>query len=225
MSTGRVRALVVEDDPTIREAVTIALRDEGYRVCAVATAPDALAEVTTFRPDVAVVDIRLPEGPDGIALARDLRESADLPVVFVTAADSLEDRLAGFAAGGDDYVVKPFSMPELLARVRAILRRTGRVQSAVAEVGDLMVDEAARVVQRGGVEITLTATEFKLLSMLVQHRGRVMSKTQLLSLVWDYEAYDPNVVEAHISALRSKLEIHGPRMIHTVRGAGYVLRP
>lgn len=224
VSANLVRALVVEDDAAIRDAVAIALRDEGYRVCAVATTPAALIEAESFRPDVAIVDIRLPEGPDGVALARRLRQAADLPVVFLTAADSLEDRLAGFAAGGDDYIVKPFSMPELLARVRAVLRRAGRLHSAVWEVADLVVDEAARVVQRAGAEIMLTPTEFELLSTLIRHRGKVLSKTHLLSLLWGYEAYDPNVVEAHVSALRSKLETHGPRLIHTVRGAGYVLR-
>jgi two-component system, OmpR family, response regulator len=220
-----VRILVVEDDSAIREALVVALGDEGYEVGPAEDGVSALRGAEEFRPDLAIVDIRLPRGPDGLAVARRIREAVDLPVLFLTAADGLEDRLAGFAAGADDYIVKPFSMSELLMRVRAILRRSGRVRSQVWQVGDLLVDEAARVVTRNGAVIDLTHTEFELLSTLGRHRGQVLSKAQLLSQVWGYDAYDPNVVEAHISALRRKLEEHGPRLIHTVRGAGYGLRP
>jgi two-component system, OmpR family, response regulator len=219
------RILVVEDDTAIREALVVALGDEGYEVQPAEDGSSALRVAEGFRPDLAVVDIRLPPGPDGLHVARQVREANDLPVLFVTAADGLEDRLAGFAAGADDYILKPFSMRELLMRVRAILRRTGKVRSAAWQVGDLLVDEAARVVTRNGEVIDLTPTEFEILSTLGRHRGQVLSKGQILSLVWGYEAYDPNVVEAHVSALRRKLEIHGPRLIHTVRGAGYGLRP
>ena len=225
MQTSLPRALVVEDDPAIREAVSMALRDDGYEVRAEADGEAALRSAEGFRPDVAIVDVRLPPGPDGIGVARALREASDLPVLFLTAADGLEDRLAGFAVGADDYIVKPFSMAELLARLRAVLRRAGRLQSAVWQVGDLVVDEAARVVQSAGEPVELTPTEFELLVALGRQRGRVVSKVQLLSLVWGYDAYDPNVVEVHISALRGKLEARGGRLIHTVRGAGYVLRP
>ena len=221
---GPIRILVVEDDASIREAVAVALRDEGCQVRAVDDGSSALRAADDFRPDLAIVDVRLPSGPDGLAVARGIREAHDLPVVFLTAADGLEDRLAGFAAGADDYVVKPFSVPELLMRLRAILRRTGRLRSAVWQIDDLVVDEGGRVVTRGGVMIELTPTEFELLSTLGRHRGRVLSKPQLLSLVWRYEAYDPNVVEAHVSALRRKLNAHGDELIHTVRSAGYVLR-
>jgi two-component system OmpR family response regulator len=220
-----VRILVVEDDSAIREALGVALGDEGYEVRAAEDGVSALREADEFRPDLAIVDIRLPAGPDGLAVGRRIREPANLPVLFLTAADGLEDRLAGFAAGADDYIVKPFSMSELLMRVRAILRRSGRLRSQVWQVGDLLVDEPARIVTHNGAAIDLTPTEFELLSTLGRHRGQVLSKAQLLSLVWGYEAYDPNVVEAHISALRRKLEEHGPRLIHTVRGAGYGLRP
>ena len=202
----------------------MALGDEGYEVRPAEDGVSALHGAEEFRPDLAVVDIRLPRGPDGLAVARQIREASDLPVLFLTAADALEDRLAGFAAGADDYIVKPFSMAEVLMRVRAILRRSGRLRSQVWQVGNLLVDEAARVVTRNGATIDLTPTEFELLSTLGRHRGQVLSKTQLLAQVWGYEAYDPNVVEAHISALRRKLEEHGPRLIHTVRGAGYGLR-
>ena len=216
---------MVEDDSAIREALVVAMADEGYEVRPAEDGVSALRGAEEFRPDLAIVDIRLPGGPDGLAVARRIREAADLPVLFLTAADGLEDRLAGFAAGADDYIVKPFSMSELLMRVRAVLRRSGRLRSQVWQVGDLFVDEAARVVTRSGATIDLTHTEFELLSTLGRHRGQVLSKTQLLSQIWGYEAYDPNVVEAHISALRRKLEEHGPRLIHTVRGAGYGLRP
>jgi two-component system, OmpR family, response regulator len=220
-----VRILVVEDDSAIREALVVAMAEEGYEVQPAEDGVSAMRGAEEFRPDLAIVDIRLPGGPDGLAVARRIREAADLPVLFLTAADGLEDRLAGFAAGADDYIVKPFSMSELLMRVRAVLRRSGRLRSQVWQVGDLFVDEAARVVTRSGATIDLTHTEFELLSTLGRHRGQVLSKAQLLSQVWGYEAYDPNVVEAHISALRRKLEEHGPRLIHTVRGAGYGLRP
>lgn len=219
-----VRILVVEDDASIREALVVSLTDEAYEVGTAEDGSSALRAADEFRPDLAIVDIRLPRGPDGLSVAREIRQDNDLPVMFLTAADGLEDRLAGFAAGADDYIVKPFSMPELLVRVRAILRRSGKLRSSAWQMGDLLVDEAARVVTRSGALIDLTPTEFELLSTLGRYRGQVLSKVQLLSLVWGYDAYDPNVVEAHISALRRKLEACGPRLIQTVRGAGYVLR-
>ena len=220
----RPRVLVVEDDDPIRGALDVALRGEGYEVRA---EPDgtALAQVAEqFLPDLAVLDIRLPVGPDGYAMAGILRRSSGLPVLFLTAADSVEDRLAGFEAGADDYLIKPFSMAELLARVQALLRRSGRLASSTWQVGDLVVDDGARVVVRGGVPLDLTKTEYDLLAALVQHVGKVLSKTQLLTSVWGFEAYDTNLVEVHMSALRRKLEAGGPRLIQTVRGAGYVLR-
>jgi two-component system OmpR family response regulator len=218
------RVLVVEDDVVIRSALEVALRGEGYEVRAEpdGTAVDKVA--SQFRPDLAILDVRLPEGPDGYALAGILRRSSDIPFMFLTAADTVDDRLAGFRAGADDYLVKPFSMAELLARVQALLRRSGRLSSDAWQVGDLVVDDGARTVVRGGLPLDLTRTEYELLVILVQHVGKVLSKTQLLTHVWGFEAYDPNLVEVHMSALRRKLEAAGPRMIHTVRGAGYVLR-
>ena len=216
---------MVEDDDPIRSALGVSLRDEGYEVRA---EPDGtrLREVAdAFRPDLAVLDVRLPVGPDGYTMARLLRSSNDLPLLFLTAADALGDRLAGFAAGADDYMVKPFSVAELLARVQALLRRAGRLSSAVRQVGDVVIDEGARVVMRGGHKLDLTRTEYDLFSMLAQHPGQVLSKVQLLTRVWGFDAYDTNLVEVHMSALRRKLEAQGPRMVHTVRGAGYLLRP
>jgi DNA-binding response OmpR family regulator len=224
MPTGPVRILLVEDDTTIRQALAVALRDDGYQVSAESDGASALDGAEAFRPDLAILDIRLPPGPDGLAVARALRESRNIPIVFLTAADALEDRLAGFHAGGDDYVVKPFSMAELLARVRAVLRRAGALDSGVWQVHDLVVDESARSAVRGGTVIDLTRTEFDLLALLGRQRGRVLSKRQILTEIWGYEGYQENVVEAHMSALRRKLEGDGGRLIHTVRGAGYVLR-
>ena len=219
------RVLVVEDDAPIRTTLAVALRAEGYEVRAEADGCALVDVVEAFRPDLAVLDVRLPVGPDGYAMASLLRRSSDLPVLFLTAADGVEDRLAGFDAGGDDYVVKPFSMAELLARTRALLRRTGRLASSTWQVGDLVVDDGARVVSRDGAALELTRTEYDLLAVLAQHLGRVLSKTQLLTSVWGFDAYDTNLVEVHVSALRRKLEAGGPRLIQTVRGAGYVLRP
>ena len=218
------RVLVVEDDAPIREALDVALRNEGYQVLALEDGGRLLVAVDDFRPDLAVLDVRLGAGPDGYQLARNLRGKSTLPILFLTAADAVEDRLAGFDAGGDDYLVKPFSMAELLARVRSLLKRTGRLSSASWQVGDLVMDDDSRMVVRSGVPVDLTHTEYELLSVLVRHVGKVLSKTQLLTRVWGFDAYDANLVEVHMSALRRKLEQSGPRIIHTVRGSGYVLR-
>ena len=215
---------MVEDDDPIRSALDVALRGEGYEVRAEPNGAQLQEVSDNFRPDLAVLDVRLPVGPDGYAMARILRASSDLPLLFLTAADGIDDRLAGFQAGADDYLVKPFSMAELLARVQALLRRAGRLASAVRQVGDVVIDEGARTVMRDGSKLDLTRTEYELLSMLAQHPGQVLSKTQLLTQVWGFDAYDANLVEVHMSALRRKLEAHGPRVVHTVRGMGYVLR-
>ena len=225
MLPQRPRVLVVEDDATIRDTLDIALRAAGYEVQAEADGTSLIKVFEAFRPDLAVLDVRLPVGPDGYAMASMLRRRSDLPVLFLTAADAVEDRLAGFGAGGDDYLVKPFSMAELLARTQALLRRAGRLSSSTWQVGDVVVDDGARTVSRAGAVLELTRTEYDLLAMLAQHVGRVLSKTQLLTSVWGFEAYDTNLVEVHMSALRRKLEAKGPRLIQTVRGAGYVLRP
>jgi two-component system, OmpR family, response regulator len=214
------RVLVVEDEPVLRDGIAAALRDAGFVVLAAADGRDLDGTVDRFRPDAAVLDIGLP-GPDGLALARRLHAGGATAVVFVTARDAVRDRLAGFAAGADDYLVKPFVLAELVARLRAVLRRTGRLVSPTVEVGALVLDEDAGRVAVAGQPVALTATELRLLAYLARNRGRVLSKTQILTQVWGYDEYDPNLVEAHVSALRRKLEAHGPRVVHTVRGIGY----
>lgn len=218
------RVLVVEDDRSVRDAVAVALRDEDWTVRALPDGRGLAETLRSFRPDVAVLDIRLPHGPDGLALARRIRASSQMPILFLTALDEVHQRLEGFEAGADDYLAKPFSMAELVARIRVLLRRVGRLRSETWQAADLVVDEAARTVIRGEHEVELTRTEFDLLVELGHRRGQVLSKERLLSLVWEFDAYDPNLVEVHISSLRRKLEAHGDRLIHTVRGVGYVLR-
>jgi two-component system OmpR family response regulator len=219
------RVLLVEDDSAVRDAVEIAFRGEGFDVRAEADGSAIQQIVRTFQPHVAILDVRLPTGPDGYTMVKQLRQLDDLPVVLLTSADSLDDRLTGFRAGADDYVSKPFSMAELLARVQALLRRSGRSSDATYRVGDLVVADATRTVTRGGVEIDLTRTEYDLLSVLCRSAGEVLSRKQLLQEVWGgYDYYADNVVEVHLSALRRKLEARGPRIIHTVRSVGYVLR-
>ena len=219
------RLLVVEDDGAVRDALCGALAAEGYLVhaCPDGQFPDSF--VKEFEPDLALLDVRLGQGRDGLAVARRLRTMGDLPVIFLTAADAVEDRLAGFDVGAEDYVTKPFAMAELLARVRALLRRAGRLDADAWSVGDLRVHEAARRVRRGDSELNLTKVEFDLLLALGRNAGRVLSKGQLLADVWGFADYDPNVVEVAMSGLRRKLESSGPRLVHTVRGVGYVLRP
>jgi two-component system, OmpR family, response regulator len=218
------RLLFIEDDPSLREAVTVTLRQAGYEVRADPDGTDLDRAVADFHPDMAILDVRLPEGDEGFEVAARLKAMADVPIVFVTAADNLADRLRGFEVGADDYLVKPFAVAELLVRVRAVLRRAGRLRSPTYEVYDLLIDEATRTARRGGTDLALTKIEFELLAVLAREPGRVFSKTQLLSLVWGFDGYQSNLVEVHVSALRRKLEALGGRLIHTERGEGYVLR-
>jgi two-component system, OmpR family, response regulator len=218
------RLLVIEDDPSLQEAVTVTLRSAGFEVRAESDGSGLAAAVVAFHPDLAILDVRLPAGEDGFSLAVQLRTIFGIPIVFATAADSLDERLRGFDVGADDYIVKPFAAPELVARVRAVLRRSGRLRSPTCQVFDLIIDEANRTANRGGHDLQLTKTEFDLLAVLIRAPGKLFSKAQLLSLVWGFAGYDANLVEVHTSALRRKLEAHGGRLIHTERGKGYVLR-
>ena len=217
------RVLIVEDEKTIRDALATAFLQSGYEVCVLADGTDVERIVDSFRPDLALLDVMLP-GRDGIALARIVRARADAGIVFLTARDDLDDRLAGFDAGADDYVPKPFAVSEVLARSAAVLRRLGRLTSTI-QIGDLVLDEAGGVASRNGTVLDLTGTEWRLLCYLAANRGRTLSKTQILTQVWGYDDYDPNLVEVHVSALRRKTEQAGGRLIHTSRGRGYVLRP
>lgn len=216
---------MVEDDDLIRAALEEGLDSEGYTVKAVPDGRTVEQVAEQFRPDLAILDVNLGMGPDGYTIARRLRGASTLPILFLTGADTVEDRLAGFNVGADDYMAKPFSMAELQARARALLRRAGRLSSAVRQVGDLVLDEGARTVIRGGTLIDLTPSEYELMRTLVEHPGQVLSRSQLLARLWGYDlGDDTNVVNVHMSSLRRKLEAHGPRLIHTVRGMGYVLR-
>lgn len=225
MTRDKAAILVVEDDQAIRRSLDIALRRADYEVRVEQDGQGLAQAMRDFDPDLAILDVRLPEGPDGFAIARRLRRETDLPILFLTAAEEPADRLEGFQAGGDHYLVKPYEVDELLARVKALLRRAGREKYPVWRVGDVLVETSTRTVVRGDTKLDLTRTEYELLAVLVQEAGNVLSKEQLLSRVWGFDAYDTNLVEVHLSSLRRKMEACGPRMVHTLRGAGYVLRP
>ncbi|MFD5319917.1 response regulator transcription factor [Streptomyces sp. NPDC127098] len=224
-----VRVLVVDDEPDLVEVLTGAFGYEGWEVRSAPDGATALALARAFRPDAVVLDWMLPDS-DGLAVLRALR--ADLGhvcVLFLTARDSVEDRIAGITAGGDDYVTKPFSLEEVLARLRGLLRRAGMAREPGGgrlAVGDLVLDEEAREVTRGGRAVELTRTEFELLRYLMRNPRRVLSKAQILDHVWSYDfGGQAHVVELYISYLRRKIDAGRSPLIHTVRGVGYVLRP
>jgi len=222
---GPTRVLVVEDDPTLRGVLVAVLRAEGYAVESAGDAAGAVKQLASLGADLLIVDVRLGPGPDGLSVARALRSESSVPILLLSAADAGEDVRAGFDAGADFYVTKPFSVEALLVQVEELLLRAGKPGSGQRHVGDLEVDEASHAVRRGGVTMELTPTEFELLVALIRRPGRVLTKSQLLIEVWGYEDYNRNVVEKHVSSLRRKLEALGPRLIHTVRSTGYVLRP
>jgi two-component system, OmpR family, response regulator len=225
MHAGAARIAVFEDDKELQVLLALVLKAEGYDSVVEGSGYRATAVAEAFEPDLAIVDIHLADGADGFSVVRRLREQhVDLPIVFLTGATSLDDRLAGFEAGGDDYITKPFSVAELLARVRALLRRAERSRGPTAEFGDVLVDELGHTVTRAGCDIDLTPTEFDLLCAFVRRPGVVVSKRALLSEIWGFDQFDGNVVEVHMSSLRRKLEQFGPRLLHTVRAVGYVLR-
>jgi DNA-binding response OmpR family regulator len=216
--------LVVEDDPDVRYIVELALEQSGYTVAVEPSGASIQRLAAVFRPDLAILDVGLPRGPDGLTVARQLRDVSNMPILFLTAAATLEDRLAGFDAGGDDYLVKPFAIAELVARCRALLHRSGRLDPQRFELDDCAIDVEGRIVMRGEHEVGLTRTEFDLLATLARDPGKVISKPQLLARVWGFDAYDVHLVEVHVSSLRRKLHARGRPLIHTVRGVGYVLR-
>ncbi|MGN6252313.1 MAG: response regulator transcription factor [Marmoricola sp.] len=224
-----LRVLVVDDEPNIAELLRMALRYEGWEVDVALDGTRAVSAARSRQPDAVVLDMMLPD-LDGMQVLAKLRDrDPDVPVLFLTARDSVEDRVAGLTAGGDDYVTKPFSLEEVVARVRALMRRSGAQQtesSSVLVVGDLSLDEDSHEVTRDGDAISLTATEFELLRFLMRNHRRVLSKAQILDRVWNYDfGGQANVVELYISYLRKKIDAGREPMIHTMRGAGYVLKP
>src|ERR1700730_3639735 len=224
--SGEARLLVVDDEEMIRELLSGSLRFAGFEVMTAPSGAEALRAAAASRPDLVLLDVMMPGG-DGFDVVRRMRSSGpDVPVIFMTARDGVRERVAGLALGGDDYVTKPFSLDEVLERIRAVLRRTGRaVANPRLRVADLELDEDGHEVRRAGTPIALTPTEFRLLRLLMFNAGRVLSKQQILDHVWDHNpASDGNVVEPSVSYLRRKIDQGEPRLLHTIRGVGYVLR-
>ncbi|WP_345337614.1 response regulator transcription factor [Actinomadura viridis] len=220
--------LVVEDEPNILELLAGSLRFTGFEVITATNGADAVQAARRRRPDLIVLDVMLPD-IDGFDVARRLRSGGDqTPVLFLTARDSVQDRIKGLTIGGDDYVTKPFSLEEVVARIRAVLRRfRGGAQEPTPRMvfADIELDEDSHEVWRGGRPIQLSPTEFKLLRYLMANAGRVLSKPQILDHVWNYDfGGDVGIVESYVSALRRKMDNAEPRLIHTLRGVGYVLR-
>jgi two-component system OmpR family response regulator len=226
---SKIRILAVDDETSLTELLSIALRYEGWDVYTAANGSQAVKTAKEVRPDAIVLDIMLPDF-DGLEVMRRIRtDQPSVPVIFLTAKDAVQDRISGLTAGGDDYVTKPFSLEELVARLRGLLRRSGatsKQNEAILQVGDLILDEDSHEVTRGGDEIQLTATEFELLRYLMRNPRRVLSKSQILDRVWNYDfGGQANVVELYISYLRKKIDAGREPMIHTMRGAGYILKP
>ncbi|MGB8387332.1 response regulator transcription factor [Mycobacterium sp.] len=224
-----INVLVVDDESVLAEMVSMALRYEGWNIATAGDGTSAIASARAQRPDVVVLDVMLPD-MSGLDVLRKLREeNPQLPVLLLTAKDAVEDRIAGLTAGGDDYVTKPFSIEEVVLRLRALLRRTGVTtvdSGAQLVVGDLVLDEDSHEVMRAGEPISLTSTEFELLRFMMRNAKRVLSKAQILDRVWSYDfGGRSNIVELYISYLRKKIDSGREPMIHTLRGAGYVLKP
>jgi len=221
------RILVVDDEPNIVDVVSMALRFQGFAIESAGNGTDAVAAVSAFKPDLIVLDVMLPD-MDGFEVARRLgAQQARVPIIFLTARDATEDKVRGLSIGGDDYVTKPFSLEELVARVRSILRRAGVAEpdSSKLVFEDLELDDDAHEVTRGGELVELTATEYRLLRYLMLNPRRVLTRAQLLEHVWDYDfGGDARVLETYVSYLRKKVDRLGPPLIHTVRGVGYALR-
>ncbi|MPZ27654.1 MAG: response regulator [Micromonosporaceae bacterium] len=220
------RLLVVEDDPNILELLSASLRFAGFEISTARTGSEGVTAALKARPDLVVLDVMLPD-LDGFEVLKLMRaEGARFPVVFLTARDTTDDKIRGLTLGGDDYVTKPFSLEELTARIRAVLRRTAGDQAPPRlTFADLELDEESHEVYRGGNRVSLSPTEFKLLRYLMLNANRVLSKAQILDHVWNYDFRgDDNIVESYISYLRRKVDKGEPRLIHTLRGVGYVLR-
>jgi len=223
------RVLVVEDEKNIREMIQFKLKDKGFDVTTAASGAEALLKAEEFKPHALILDVMLPD-VDGFEVCRQLRaEGQDVGVLFLTAKDTTDDKIRGLTLGGDDYMTKPFSLEELVARLRALLRRTGvsenKVNDEMVRFADLQLDEATHEVRRAGHLIDLSPTEFTLLRYLMINADRVVSKSQILDHVWQYDFRgDAGIVETYISYLRKKIDIYEPPLIHTVRGVGYRMR-
>jgi two-component system OmpR family response regulator len=227
-AAAATRILVVDDEPSLVDAVATALRYEGFDVAEAMTGRSGLAAARAGNPDLIILDVMLPD-LDGFTVATRLRaDGIDTPVLFLTARDTLDDKAAGYAAGADDYLTKPFSLAELVMRIRAVLRRSGRLtdgEASILRFADLELDVDGHQLKRGGVPIELTATEFSVLHYFMLNPGIVLSKSQILNNVWHYDFDgDSNICETYVSYLRKKLNEQGPPLIHTVRLVGYVLR-
>ena len=226
--TAEARLLVVDDEPNIRELLSASLRYAGFEVTTAADGQQALTAARAQRPDLLVLDVMMP-GVDGFEVVRRLRsEGVRCPVLFLTARDSTDDKITGLTIGGDDYVTKPFSLEEVVARIRAILRRDGAGRDATParlSFADIELDDDTHEVWKAGEPVSLSPTEFKLLRYLMQNAGRVLSKAQILDHVWNYDfGGEANVVESYVSYLRRKVDTTEPRLLQTLRGVGYVLR-
>ena len=220
------RVLVVDDEENITFLLGSALRHFGFDVTTAATGRQGLDAVRTFEPDLVLLDVMLPD-LDGFEVCRRMRQDGErVPVLFLTARDATEDRVRGLTLGGDDYVCKPFSLEEVVARIHAILRRHGRpTRTSQVSFADLEMDDDAHTVRRAGEPIDLSPTEYKLLRFLLANSGRVLSRAQILDHVWEYDfGGNTSVVDTYISYLRKKVDRFGPPLIHTVRGVGYSLR-
>jgi two-component system OmpR family response regulator len=228
MKKDGARVLVVDDEPNITELVAMALRYEGFNVKTAATGRGALTAVTQFDPALVILDVMLPD-IDGMEVLRRLNTAgAKVPIIFLTAKDATEDKVHGLTIGGDDYVTKPFSVEELMARVRVVLRRHGsssESENGTLSLADLELDDEAHEVRRHGHVVDLTNTEYRLLRYLLVNAGRVLTRTQILDHVWHYDfGGDASVLETYVSYLRRKVDRYDPPLIQTVRGVGYVLR-
>jgi len=217
---------VVDDEPAIVDAVATALRYEGFDVDEASNGHDALSSVQKFAPDLLVLDVMLPD-MNGLEITRELRERGSaIPILFLTARDSMEDKILGLGVGGDDYVTKPFALVEIVARINAILRRVANLEMDVDifRFADLEMNDSAHELRRSGNAIELTATEYSILRYFMLNPRRILSKTQILNHVWHYDfGGESNIVETHISTLRKKLDAYGPPLIHTKRLVGYIL--
>jgi two-component system OmpR family response regulator len=225
-ATASARLLVVDDEPTILELLSGSLRLAGFEVVTAASGVEAVRAAASSRPDLVLLDVMMPEGDGFEALRRIRSGGSEVPVIFLTARDEVPDRVRGFSMGGDDYVTKPFSLEELLGRIRAVLKRTRQdSRSSGLRVAGLELDEDAHEVKRDGALVSLTPTEYRLLRFLMVNAGRAVSKGEILDHVWGHGPdRDGNVIEPCVSYLRRKVDQGEPRLIHTVRGFGYILR-